>query len=380
MPYLSIIIPTRNRSAELARTLSLLRSQRLPRHEIIVADNGSDDDTAAMVARRFPRVRLLRLGRNAGCAARNWAAGEARARFLLMLDDDSAPEPGAPAAAVGLLEAERRLAAVGFRVLLPDGRHEPGGTQHVFVGCAAAIRREAFLAAGGYPEDFVYYAEEYALCYRFFAMGLAVQVCSDLVARHRKVDFPARRAEVYSRLAVNNLRLVARFLPRPEAARRSGELARWYLNLARADGVSGPVAVAVRRARAELRRQPVKRETLHGRALEAATFRRGLAARFRELRSSGLREIGFWRYTKDARTFLEAAREERLVVRELGTDMLASSSFAGLGVVHPGAVNRNLLWIIPTFSPGLGANGSAELKARGLAGKAFFPYMSSRSM
>jgi len=377
-PALSVVIPTRNRRRELARTLALLGAQRLPSHEVLVADNGSRDGTASMLRRRFPRVRVLDLGRNRGAEARNVAAAEARGRVLLMLDDDSAPEPGAAARALRYLNRERKLAAVGFRVLLADGSHEPGGTHNVFVGCAAAVRRDLFLAAGGYPADFGYYVEEYALSYRLFAMGYRVRVCGDLVARHRKAGFAGRRADVFGRLVANNLRLAARFLPKRLAAERSREIVRWYLALAAAQGVRGPVAAAARRARTALRRRPVRREPLKGKALEAATGRAALARQLHELRASGVRELGLWRYTKDAVTFIRACRRARLHVRALATDMLEEASRAGVRRVRPREAGPHLLWLVPTFSPGLAENGLAGMQAHGLRGRAFFRYASRR--
>lgn len=94
----SVVVPTRNRAARLRRCLASLAAQTLPaeRFEVIVVDNGSSDDTAA-VARSFGDRLTLRLlhedepglhvGRHAG-----WRA--ARSAVLMFCDDDIEAAPG----------------------------------------------------------------------------------------------------------------------------------------------------------------------------------------------------------------------------------------------------------------------------------------------
>lgn len=68
-PQVSIVLLTYNRAAELERTLGRLLA--LPDGgPIIVVDNASQDDTAAIVTRRFPQVTLVRCACNLGAAGR----------------------------------------------------------------------------------------------------------------------------------------------------------------------------------------------------------------------------------------------------------------------------------------------------------------------
>jgi glucosyl-dolichyl phosphate glucuronosyltransferase len=97
-PSASVIVPTRNRAPVLRACLQSLAAQTMPaeRFEVIVVDNGSSDDTAA-VARAFDgplRLRLLHepepglhIGRHAG-----WRA--AQSDVLMFADDDIEAEPG----------------------------------------------------------------------------------------------------------------------------------------------------------------------------------------------------------------------------------------------------------------------------------------------
>jgi glycosyltransferase involved in cell wall biosynthesis len=98
--FISVIIATRNRAALLARTLDALAAQQWPRarFEIVVADNGSTDETAAVVraaAARpgFPAVQYLVIAEPGKSRAVNAALGRARGDVLAFTDDDVTPEP-----------------------------------------------------------------------------------------------------------------------------------------------------------------------------------------------------------------------------------------------------------------------------------------------
>ncbi|HWL92168.1 MAG TPA: glycosyltransferase family A protein, partial [Phycisphaerae bacterium] len=127
-PDCTVIIPTRNRRETLSTTLEQLLSLPDANFEVIAVDNASTDGTAAL-AGRYRDVRWIRLSENAGAAARNAAAREARGRILFMLDDDSWPEPGVIATSVKRLDACDDLAAIACRVLLAghDRKHDAGG-------------------------------------------------------------------------------------------------------------------------------------------------------------------------------------------------------------------------------------------------------------
>lgn len=89
-PIVSVVIPSFNRAHVLPRTLASVRAQTFDAVEILVIDDGSADDTAAVVtACGDPRVRYLRQLRNMGVsAARNRGLREALGDFIAFLDSD----------------------------------------------------------------------------------------------------------------------------------------------------------------------------------------------------------------------------------------------------------------------------------------------------
>ena len=99
-PLVSIVIPTYNRSALLRKNLELLCDQTLPRqdYEVIVADDGSSDDTLEVVESFCDRLTLDYhyqddLGFRAA-AARNAGAKLAHAPVLVFLDTGTFPGRG----------------------------------------------------------------------------------------------------------------------------------------------------------------------------------------------------------------------------------------------------------------------------------------------
>lgn len=204
-------------------TLEAIGRLRLARDEaeVVVVDN------ASKVAVEAPtklanglRVKLLRLPANLGAAARNHAAEAAGGRWLVMLDDDSFPLDAAFAAL--LEEAPTEVAAINAEIVLGSGAREAGGLPEVFIGCGVAVRREAFLAAGGYDAAFGYYAEEYDLAARFIGAGYRIVHDRRFRVMHEKVSSGRDMNVILRRLVRNNGWVVQRYTPHD---RREAELA-----------------------------------------------------------------------------------------------------------------------------------------------------------
>ncbi|MCG8407412.1 MAG: glycosyltransferase [Phycisphaerales bacterium] len=210
----SLIIPTRDRHEILSATLGRIMRLTDQHFEVIIVNNGSTDRTPSL-RKRFTSVRWIDLDRNHGAAARNVGANAARGRIIFMLDDDSWPEDGTIERAVNLFDRRADLGAVACRVRLtdPPSRHDAGGVPGIFFNCGGIIRRSAFVEAGGFPADFVYYVEEYDLCCRLWQQGWHIEPRGDLQVRHRRVSTNRDNNRMLRLLVRNNLRLWEKYAP-----------------------------------------------------------------------------------------------------------------------------------------------------------------------
>jgi glycosyltransferase involved in cell wall biosynthesis len=104
-PTLSVIMPTYNRSGYVRQCLRSLRACRAPGLEVIVADDGSTDDTAQVVAETDPRAVYFRQENTSTPAtARNRGFELSRGRYVAFLDCDDEWLPGVASRAVELLD------------------------------------------------------------------------------------------------------------------------------------------------------------------------------------------------------------------------------------------------------------------------------------
>jgi len=91
-PFVSVIVPVYNDGESLGACLEALERQTYPRarYEVVVVDNGSDDDVQAVV-RRFAQARVIRESRPGSYAARNAGIRVARGELFAFTDSDCVP-------------------------------------------------------------------------------------------------------------------------------------------------------------------------------------------------------------------------------------------------------------------------------------------------
>jgi GT2 family glycosyltransferase len=223
-PRITVVVMTRDRWPDLQMSL--------PRHEapVILVDNGSTDGTPELVRRHFPDVDVVELADNQGSTARNIGVERARTPYVAFADDDSWWAPGALAQAVEILDAHPRLAVLAGRMLVgPQERPDPIcalmadsplGTDHDlpgpsvlgFLACGAVVRRDAYLAAGGFDEVVFFMGEEERLALDLATLGWGLAYVDQVVAHHH--PSPARDSVERQARAARN-RLLTMLMRRP---------------------------------------------------------------------------------------------------------------------------------------------------------------------
>jgi hypothetical protein len=104
-PLVSVVVPTHNRVALLKRTLRSILGQNISDVEVIVVDDGSVDDIAAVVGDLDPRIQVLRNRQPAGVsAARNRGIAAAQGEWIAFCDDDDLWAPDKLARQLGAAE------------------------------------------------------------------------------------------------------------------------------------------------------------------------------------------------------------------------------------------------------------------------------------
>ena len=159
-PLVSAIIPVYNGAAFIEQALSSVFAQDYEPLEVIVADDGSTDDTAT-IARSFDDVTVLALSRGGVSRARNQAVDASRGEFLAFLDADDSWYPGKTSAQLELLESHP---GAGFALCLqkhdfdgpvPGWFRGPTDDTPVaaFEPSAWLVRRATLEAVGGFDES-----------------------------------------------------------------------------------------------------------------------------------------------------------------------------------------------------------------------------------
>jgi glycosyltransferase involved in cell wall biosynthesis len=165
-PLVSVVIPCYNHAHFLAEAIESVLAQKYPHVELLVVDDGSTDDTAA-IASRYPAVRYIRQNNRGLAGARNTGWRASKGDFLAFLDADDFFLPGALEAGARALIARPELAFVSgdYQYVNADGsvrdRFPQRFVQHDhyqallrgnYIGMHATVmyRREPLEEAGGF--------------------------------------------------------------------------------------------------------------------------------------------------------------------------------------------------------------------------------------
>jgi len=223
---LSVVIPTFDTASMTLRCCRAVLASSIA-CEVIVADDGSRDGTAELIAKELPRVRVVRLDENRGFAtAANRGVAETQGSIVMLLNSDATVEADALRAIVAAFDDDSRLGVAGARLLNEDGtpqwsggrtptllwmigvvsglgplarffrRRRSGGGEIDWVsGAAMAFRREVWNAAGPLSERYRFYCQDIDFCLDARDAGWKVRVIESARVTHAlgKTIGPGRR-------------------------------------------------------------------------------------------------------------------------------------------------------------------------------------------
>ena len=173
-------MPAYNAAAFVRRAIESVWAQTHVPLELIIVDDGSSDDTAAVASTVDPRTIVIRQANGGPGAARNRGVKEARGNWIAFLDADDAWRPEKLERQIPHMRAD--VGVVFCQVMNPHERDSPKSSltfddlwDHNFVGLSTSIiRRDVFVQAGGFDEDrAILGIEDYNLWLRLTARNVS---------------------------------------------------------------------------------------------------------------------------------------------------------------------------------------------------------------
>lgn len=215
MPDVAVVILNLNGRPFLDDCLASLAQLTLS-VEIVVADNGSADDSVAHLREGYPHVRVVELGQNWGFAeGYNRALAAVDAPWMVMLNNDATLAPDWVERLLAVAAREPRAAILGGKLMfsgrgdgkviqsagarftdsgaafeigmgeLDRGQYDRPALVASIPGAALLIKREIFFELGGFDAAYFAYLEDVDLCWRAWLAGYEVHYVPEAVAFHR---------------------------------------------------------------------------------------------------------------------------------------------------------------------------------------------------
>lgn len=241
----SVVIPCRNQARYLRDAIDSVREQTCRPFDLIVVDDGSEDDTALVA--RDQGVTIISLPPRGLSEARNAGLRAAGGEFIVFLDADDMLLPDALAIGVGALNAHPRASLAVGRCQGMDAYGRPLPVQHhainpsdlyrewlsknfVWTPGAAMFRREPLIGRGGFPA-LLGPAADYAVYLQAARTGEAIYHGHELVRYRRHHASMSRDPALMLRATAEVLRRERRAAPPsmiPEIKRGERVWRRWY--------------------------------------------------------------------------------------------------------------------------------------------------------
>lgn len=194
MAKVTVVIPNYNGEKYLGDCLKALKEQSMKDFDLIVVDNGSQDESVRIVREGFPGAELIRLDKNYGFSkAVNDGIRTARTEYVILLNNDTRVEKDFVKALFEAVSRDDRIFSVSARMLQMNdpqlidsagdmycclgwafarGKDKPSGRYDkradIFSACAGAAiyRKSVFNVIGYFDEKHFAYLEDVDLGYR----------------------------------------------------------------------------------------------------------------------------------------------------------------------------------------------------------------------
>jgi len=251
-PFVSIVILNYNGVKYLQQFLPSVIATQYENYEVVVADNGSTDDSLTFLQSNFPTVKILTSTSNEGFAGGyNWALKKIQADYFVLLNSDVEVTPNWITPMVDLLASDKNNAACQPKILSQkdptlfeyagaaggwiDSFGYPFSRGRVFdvcekdhsqyndnaqifwaSGAAMMIRAKIFHELGGFDANFFAHQEEIDLCWRIQLEGYQIYCCPSATVYHVGAGtLPRGGRKVFLNFR-NNLVMLCKNLPLAE--------------------------------------------------------------------------------------------------------------------------------------------------------------------
>jgi glycosyltransferase involved in cell wall biosynthesis len=248
-PAVSVVLPAFNRLGYLRCAVDSVFAQTFPDWELIIADDGSDEETRAYLKglESPPRVRILWLShRGVPAAVRNAAIQEARGEYIAFLDSDDEWMPEKLERQIGSLtrRGDRRWSYTGYVRI--DARGEPqvcagyeGRTRYqgailedLLMNAvdiwtpAVVVERHLLARVGGFDEQLLIF-EDYDLWLQLASQG-EIDLIDEPLVRVRSHDQHFSSSDRGASMPASRLRALGRLHRRMTDPRQRALIARVY--------------------------------------------------------------------------------------------------------------------------------------------------------
>lgn len=223
-PLVSFIIPTRNRSEMLEKTLECIEDQNYPEKEVMIIDDNPDStETKKMIEEKFPHVKYIRLPNKAHGPAKaiNIGVENTEGEIIAQLDDDVEIGPDWTQKLLNKLEELPDEVALIQPKIIEDNNHikwSKEGYTDRFQGCGILYKRKLFEEVGYLDPDMFYVVHEEDLGARLLSNGYKIYVYPEVEIRHKSSwapDTPLTSEKTYY-LTRNHLWYIWRYFNFPK--------------------------------------------------------------------------------------------------------------------------------------------------------------------